>query len=773
MKSMFPQFRIVALLLLVRVAFAAQPDSTAVPGERPVSLEQARFRARTMIERPELAAYRGWIKFLVFEAENAAVRMGTNRAAVNEKTTRLVEWLERIESNPAVLTTLRGVQEWAYESPADDSGQPFRLNIPTDYDPTRPAPLSVYMHGYSGNHLEHSTGMKSHGEFFEMAVLGRGRGVGYFGLAEADVLQAIDYVQTHWKVDPDRIHIKGGSMGGGATLRLGSRYPHRFASGQPTCGFGVDLPVANLLTFPIYATHSDDDWTVPVLLSRGPLARLRQLGGEAIFDETNGFGHAVWDYAAGNERGDAWANRQKRPDSRTVRRLDFTALDGDAARDWWVEIVEWGLEPRPARFIVRAATDNTLYAELLNISRLRLSLKDSPFDRSQALHVSVAGAVPFEIPAPLPESIVVAANRGTWQVDRDAAPAGVRLHTPGGPLLLYDGSPLLIVYGTHGNAALCEAMRLAAEAASKSANPGWAGGGPAGSDGVPHSQNLYGHLKVKADREVSDADMQRCHLILIGDAIQNSVVGQLAYALPLQLAQGQITCSDGTAFVGTHRVLGLVHYNPLAAQRLIFWVAAEDPAGYGLENSIVQNAARRFIGADLLIMDAVQPLLVASRSFDSRWHWNTERATSPLLSASLLSHESLAVGMAEAIRLAAGADFAVAAPLGPAHTDAFVSGTTRLADLLPIYYHEPIGLFDVSGAELLDMDRSLQGSGGEPSIRFQPSLGKILPHRTYRVAIAAGQVSPFASLTKAGPRSFRVTDLQAAEAFQRFLQTQD
>jgi len=773
MKTLLRPLRITAALLLVQTALTAQPTNPPAPA-RPVGAVSAgslRPRVQADLQRPELAPYRGWLKFLSYEADTAEKRNGPDGAPAWEKAARLADWLQRIETDPALLGKLRGVQEWAYESPVDGSGQPFKLNIPTDYEPARPAALSVYMHGYSGNHLEHSTGMQPHPGSFNMAVLGRGRGVGYFGLAEADVLQAIDYVQRHWAIDPDRVHLNGGSMGGGATLRLGSRYPHRFASGQPTCGFGVNLPVANLLTFPIYATHSADDWVVPVVLARGPLARLRQLGGQVIFDETNGFGHAAWNYAAGNERGSAWADRQVRPDSRTVRRLDFTALDGGAARAWWAEIVEWGPLPKPARFILFAAADNTLHAELSNISRLRLRLTESPFDRARPLRISVDGAVPFEIAAPLPESVVLAANAGAWQVEKVSESVSFRLHTPGGPLLLYDGSPLLIVYGTRGDADVCKAMRNAAEAASKSANPVWVGdGGEAGADGVPHYQNLYGRLTVKADREVTDTDLQQGHLVLIGTPSQNALVARLADRLPVQLANGKISCTDGLQLEATNRVIGLVHCNPLAPQRLMFWVASEAPAAYAPGNPITAIGARSFLGADLLVMDAAQPRLVAARSFDSRWRWNPDRAASPLLPATMVSHGMLADRMAEAIRLAAGADFAVAAPIGPAASDAFVSGITRLGDLLPLFHYEPVSLFDVSGAELQEMDRRLSAANSNGgSLRFQPRLEKIDPGRVYRVAIAATHVSPFASSTRTAPRSFRVTELQASEALEHFL----
>src|ERR1035438_4200541 len=140
--------------------------------------------------------------------------------------------------------------------------------------------------------------------------------------------------------------LNGGSMGGGATYRLGSRYPHLWSSGRPTCGYASYLPMGNLVTLPIYATHSADDPTVSVLHDRGPLALLRELGGQVVYDETDGYGHAVWNYKEGNERGLAWEKSQVRPDSRTVRRVDYTALDGGAVRGWW-----GGVEPEHYRVI--------------------------------------------------------------------------------------------------------------------------------------------------------------------------------------------------------------------------------------------------------------------------------------------------------------------------------------------------------------------------------------------------------------------------------------
>ena len=741
-------------------------------------LAEARTAAEKALARPDLLAYRGWIKFLRYEAETAVARTAKVAPAAAEKVQRLADWVARISADPKILATLTGPQEWAYESPVDDSGQPFKIVIPSDYDPAHPAALSVYMHGYSGNHLEHSVGWTSKPGVFLVSVLGRSRGGGYRALSEADVLQVIDYVQAHWSIDPNRISLNGGSMGGGGTYRLGSRYPQRFSSGRPSCGYASLIPVGNLLTLPLYATHSADDWTVSILHERGPLARLRELGGKVIFDETNGYGHAVWNYKEGNERGAAWEKLQVRPDSRTVRRIDYTATDGAAVRGWWGEVAEWGAAARPARFVLVADTANLLHAELTNINRLRLRLAESPFDPAQALQVSVNGAVPVTLPAPLPAEIVLARSGSAWTFDAtDAAPSW-RRHTPGGANLLYDGEPLLIVYGTHGTEAEVSAMRAAAEAASKSPSAAWVDdSGDAGADGVPHSQNLYGRLPTKSDTAVTDADLVRCHLVLIGTAAQNSIVARLAPKLPVRLENGAATCSDGVSFPGSHLALGLVHYNPLAADRLIFWVASQDPAAYAANSAVaaVMNGGPGYRGSvtgiDLVVLDCAAQTLPITRSFDSAWNWLAGRETSPLLPTSIRTGGEVADAVGRAIRAATGADFAITDNFGPADKSAVMAEWTRVCDLSALYYHTPIGVFDLTGAELQSAAQRLATAKGSPlAISPAPGGAKLVADHHYRVAIPADfSLWNFGSDVQLAPASYRLSGQFVDDALERFL----
>jgi hypothetical protein len=738
-------------------------------------LAEASNRTDAALARADLTAYRGWLKFLRFEAVSAAKRSGVASDTAVPQARLLDEWVRRITANPGLLATLGGVQEWAYESPVDGSGQPFKIAIPTEYDPSRPAPLNVYMHGSGGNHLEHATAMVSHPNLFEISVLGRARDGGYRALSEADVLQAIDYVEAHWAIDLDRVRIRGGSMGGGGTYRLGARYPHRWASGRPSCGFASFVPIGNLASLPIYATHSADDWAVSILHERGPLARLRELGGQVIFDETDGYGHAVWNYKEGNERGTAWVSTKVRPDSRTVRHIDYTALDGAATRAWWAEISEWGGAPANARFVLSAGDSNSLFAELKNITRLSLSLAESPFDRALPLDVSVNGSVPIRLPAPLPASVVLAHGAKGWEFEIESEPLNLRLHTPGSASLLYNGDPLLIVYGTGGNDAERMAMRSAAEAASKSPNPAWPDdSGEAGPDGVPNSQNLYGRLNAKADADVTDSDLKRCHLVLIGTAAQNSLVARIANFLPVRFTDGEITCSDGVKFTGAKLALGLVYYNPLAPGKLVYWVASDNPAVYAAGSLIpfTMSGGRFFgansFGADLLVMPATAMTFVAARSFDSRWHWVPGRESSPLLEPSFRTTIGLSNGVGAAIRRATGADYAMVGKYGSPIDPPVAIGVTRVSDLAPLFANIPIGVFEISGTELVKMARL---ASAEDSGLLIPDFDekKIDAAHIYCVALPVNLLWTFSTVLKTAPSVYRCADLDTRDAVERFL----
>ncbi len=737
--------------------------------------------AKVLLEEDELKTYHGWIKYLIFDVEVVAKRPDIKAGQVKKKEQRLRYWTLKLRENPEVLDSLRGVQEWAYESPVDGSGQPFMITIPVDYDSSRASPLHLYMHGYGGNHYEHFTGNDSLTGKFEISVLGRARGGRYVGLSRADVLQVLDYVETHWNIDPDRIHILGGSMGGFGTYRLGSEYPHRFASAHPRCGFASEQPFGNLMTLPIYAIHSNDDYVVSVLHSSGPLARLREIGTQVIFDSTTGYGHNVWNYQEGYHRSYAWLEQQKRPRPQDISHIQFTALDGNAVQCWWAEIVAWGTEPKPAKFILKAGENNMLYANLSNIQQLKLYIDESPFDTSKTLYISINSAPLLEVKKPLPPIIYLKQLEGLWHIADTTEFTIYKRHTPGGPNLLYNGEPLLIVYGTKGNKEDNEAMLNAAKAASRSYNAVWQNpDGNMTDDSIYHNQNLYGNLNIKADTGVSKEDIERCHLVLIGTARQNYLVSCIADRLPVSFSRRRIAFSDNEKYPSKNKGLGLVYYNPDAPDNLIFWVASNNHKLYRADSPVPVQMVYKFFeprssfpGYDCLISTVDNYTFGTARCFDSNWNWIPRSKKEEFISDSIKTNRQYIREISKAVRAHTGSDFAftglhitmnsIAAPVLP--------GVTRIEDLVTRYYYEPIGVMTLTGFDLLEMQNKLVKNG--QTIYPEPLADNLEPEKTYTLALNQNSIRILVMMTEFTPQKYRLTDLQLADAIQRFFPRDD
>lgn len=753
------------------------PPGSIAPAPNPSTRPGAEL-ANAVLARPDLAAYHGWIEYLSFQAEH-----GVSPA---EAAAQRDSWSSRILANPALIGELRGVQEWAYLSPADGSGQPFRISIPASYDGTRALPLSVYLHGVGANHLEFPqaaeqlTAWSADAGFIEVAVLGRARGAGYTGLAEADVLHVIDYVAQHFRVDLDRVHLVGASMGGLGVMLLGARHPHRFASAWSVCGSSLEIPVANLLTLPVYATHSDDDLSVPPLMMRGAIEHLPKLGGKAVWDETTGYGHRVWRNLAGNERARRWAFDQVRPSSRAVRHIDFTALDGNAARAWWAEVEEWGPRPEPARFVLRAE-GNVLHAELHNVLALRLHLAESPLDPRRPIRIVVRGdggapsSAELRIePGAAAGSVVLALDPETGAA-RLAPPSSLpsrRLHTPGGADLLYDGEPLLIVYGTRGDAAMQRAQREAAALASHSANSGWfeADATRPHTNGVPLRFNLYGELSVKADVDVSADDVARHHLVLIGTAEENTLVASLADRLPVTFSSERIEFDDGVRVPAAGATLRLVYQNPAAPERRLYWVASNDARAYGPNGLRHESWAPSSDANDALVTVDSEDRLVLVRSLDSRWRW-LKRERSPLLALAENTWAAAGRELSEAARRATGADFAVVSTFRAAPgAGAFSPGVTRVSDVTP--YFAPLHVVRLTGRELAAVAAAFAQDAQTDddyvaSIGPAPSAEALEPERAYTLVATPDGVYDLAITARLTPRALERTDWTAADAIER------
>jgi poly(3-hydroxybutyrate) depolymerase len=705
------------------------------------------------------------VKYLRFLVERQQQRVPQRPEELQAAEHRLQDWGNRILANPELLSELRGVHEWAYESPTDGSGQPFRLHVPVDYDGKQARPLTLLLHGYAGNHLEHSTDMQAHPGYFEAAVLGRSRGAGFRGLGEADVLHVLDYLQRYFKIDPQRVHLGGGSMGAEGSYWLAARYPHRFASVHVACGWATSVPLRNLLSVPSYAVHSDDDYTVPVLMMRSPISELKRLGATVRYEEVTGYGHAVWNHYQAAARARNWSQQQVAPPASAQRRIDFTALDGVATRAYWAEISEWGEQPSPSRMVLEAKANNELYAQFDNARSVVLYLAESPFDTEKPLQLIADGKPLAELPAPLPAIAKLVRTHNGFAFEPLSGEPVPRRHTPGGANQLYDGRPLLIIYGTGGSRPMQQAMLNLAQTASRSNSAAWStASGDSGPDGVPHNRNLYGDLPYKADSEATAADLAQHHIILIGSALQNRVTGRLAPRLPASVDTSQITLQDGTKIPSTNHALGVLYKNPEAPDRLLYWVAAAESAGYKL-GGLVPELMSRLTATDLVVTELASETLVATRAFDSDWTSATTPA-GPGLPPNIKTRSDLALALVETVRRSNNADFAITGLHPKLSSLPLPTQTRSVAELSQLFYFESMGVLTLTGSELRRVHQLFQG-GQDVQLLPLPKAGSIRDKQEYSVAVLSEQLWQFTAMTHLVPRSFALSQQRFGQALRK------
>lgn len=270
----------------------------------------------------------------------------------------------------------RGYQRMAHVSRLDGTAQPYELFVPPAYRPNRAWPVLITLHGFKGNagdYFRNTFGLArdwrggetldAHGRHGTeptegpMIVIGpQGRGQTYYRQAgEVDIMEALADVERRYNVDPRRIYITGGSMGGTGAAWIPFRYPGRFAAAAALAGYH-DQRVRQDTHHPgltdierfLQARRSDVDWTenaqdLPMLLVRGtrdrPLEwtrvqveRLRELGFRHEHREPE-LGHNVWTETYAEGAIFEWLGRYRRP--RRVRHLRFrTARERTHTHRW-------------------------------------------------------------------------------------------------------------------------------------------------------------------------------------------------------------------------------------------------------------------------------------------------------------------------------------------------------------------------------------------------------------------------------------------------------
>ena len=513
----------------------------------------------------------------------------------------------QIKAGTAAWPQAKGRVNRAYRSSVDGTAQPYHLSIPASYDPAKPIPLYVYLHGRShdtpdlgltwvgGNDASNSAG--GNGAYIRVEAFGRGNN-SFRWAGETDVHEVIASVRKRYNIDPDRILLAGFSMGGAGSWQIGLHNPDLF------CGLEVDAGVignrlnlddltpsqrASNSTYWIMIDHALNVFNVPLIAYAGANdAQLAsstsirtQLGREgftirrtsqyqfsgqdinAIFLANPGQGHS---HATGetaraiNEFNAANLSRGRvAPD-----RLRFVTYTTRYNRNYWITVD--GLRTHFARASVDAERDSAKENYTIrtgNVSRLRLT------GTSAARKITIDGEPLRVEPA---DSLLLVRNGDHWQSTDLTAPTGLRKeHNLQGPVndAFFDAFLCVAPTGQPNNA-------LAGEQGKQELNR----------FAQMFARDYCGEARTKDDTAVTADDIANNNLVLFGDPGSNRILRQILDALPIQWTGDSLVVGK-KAYSSADHVPVLIYPNPLNPRRYVVINAGlsaqgfRGPTGYG------------------------------------------------------------------------------------------------------------------------------------------------------------------------------------------------
>jgi dienelactone hydrolase len=155
--------------------------------------------------------------------------------------------------------TQKGRMSRAYRSRVDGSVQPYGVVIPDSYDPSKPTRLDLVLHGRAATMNEVSflfghdspKPVPAEQQFIQLEVYGRTNNA-YRWAGETDVFEALASVQKRYNIDPNRISLRGFSMGGAGAWHIGLHYPDRWMAMEAGAGFAETKTYAKLGEIPEY-----------------------------------------------------------------------------------------------------------------------------------------------------------------------------------------------------------------------------------------------------------------------------------------------------------------------------------------------------------------------------------------------------------------------------------------------------------------------------------------------------------------------------------------
>ena len=560
-----------------------------------------------------------------------------------------------------------------YESQAEGTRVSFTVRTPPKIDSLERYPLLIALSG--GLRVAPSEQFP----FFQ-ANPTRTRIWGYRAISTYDAMQVVAVMKDKYPIDPNRVYLMGSSAGGSGAMHLASCYPDTFAAVLPLVAAGNNYPLANFKNLPVAFHHGDRDWTSSICNARVQAQRMQALGCPVILKEYSA-GHSV---PGSHVPLMKWLFDQRRNPAPHTITHDCEALS--LGRSYWLTIREFD-DPHQRAFVEATINNGTAIVRPKNIIAFSFAVDRLPNIKTvQIGETRLAASANYKV------------QEGRWSVVDKLPELSTRTYESGAAANLYQGEPLLIVYGTAGDRT--DQLRAAARKLAKY--------------GGPDYTTMPGTFPVVADADLTPEQQSKSNLILIGTPEENSISQALLPKLPIKIQNGTLLAGGRSKLPLENQVLSMLHPNPNHPKRLVYLLAPfTDEAGLA---RFVAYPARFLAGPDGFDRVSQPDLLVQNTKhqvarqmqFGKDWNWIRFPDADKPIPDRYAARANLATIYMNLMKTKSNADFALW--WGPADKGMWGADFNDLEGYNPEFYteadyrtqhrHYETTLGSVSGADL-------------------------------------------------------------------------
>jgi hypothetical protein len=514
--------------------------------------------------------------------------MFANQASIEHAFITLDQGIERgrqLQSNQPQWNQGKK-QIHAYTSEVDGAVLPYGVTLPENYDPGKPTRLYVWLHGRQNTMVETefiygflnrkgagNPPVADQGQI-QLDCFGRINGAGWHWAGERDVFESIAAVKKRFNIDEKRILLRGFSQGGEGAWHISLHHPDRFAAAEIGAGTvsrtaqqRPDLTAYQLSTLRIWENISE--WALNIhnlplaghdgendpgqlessLRARAQLEKegfpsigdpdyLHSQGAPGLWMVSKATGHGTSPLV--RQRLDAFLKEhgdkgQSSPDH--IRFLTYTTRYN---RSYWISLDGLGKHYERAEVDARRSGGGASY-DIKTTNLTRLVLRET----ANAREIKIDGQT-LKVKAG-PE-ITLERNGSGWNVVRSGRASGLhKSYALQGPIDDAFLDPFLLVRptGTPWNEEVNQqALRTMARFDRM-----W-------------GRFFRGHPFVKDDKDVTEADFAKYHVVLFGDPGSNKWIARLNGKLPFTWTKQSVKLG-GQTFAANENFPAMIYPNPL------------------------------------------------------------------------------------------------------------------------------------------------------------------------------------------------------------------